>query len=59
MWTGSFKFPGAYYVLVEQTGRTAGSYKLDISGKGVSFPPAKVQTTTRGSGGHRCCTDRR
>ena len=45
VWTGSFKFPGTYYVLVEQTGRTAGSYKLDISGKGVSFPPAKVQPT--------------
>ena len=43
VWTGSFKFPGAYYVVVEQTGRTAGSYKLDISGKGVSFPPAKVE----------------
>ena len=37
IWTGSFKFPGTYYVLVEQTGRTAGSYMLDVSGKGVSF----------------------
>jgi hypothetical protein len=40
IWSGSFKFPGTYYVLVEQTGGTAGSYKLDVSGKGVSFPPA-------------------
>ena len=46
VWTGSFKFPGTYYVVVEQTGRTAGSYMLSISGKGVSFPPAKVETTT-------------
>lgn len=46
VWTGSFNFPGAYYVLVEQTGRASGSYKLDISGKGVSFPPAKVETAT-------------
>jgi len=46
VWTGSFKFPGTYYVVVEQTGRTAGSYKLDISGKGVNFPPAKVEKAT-------------
>ena len=45
VWTGSFKFPGTYYVLVEQTGRTAGSYMLDISGKGVSFPPAAAAPT--------------
>jgi len=45
VWTGSFKFPGTYYVAVEQTGGTAGSYKLDISGKGVSFPPAAAATT--------------
>ena len=45
VWTGSFKFPGTYYVLVEQTGGTAGSYKLDISGKGVSFPPPAAATT--------------
>ena len=45
VWTGSFKFPGTYYVVVEQTGRTAGSYMLDISGKGVSFPPAAAATT--------------
>ena len=43
VWTGSFKFPGTYYVVVEQTGLTAGSYLLSISGKGVSFPPAKVE----------------
>ena len=49
VWTGSFKFPGTYYVLVEQTGGTAGSYKLDISGKGVSFPPAG------GRNNCRCC----
>jgi len=46
VWTGSFMFPGTYYVVVEQTGGIAGSYKLDISGKGVSFPPAKVEKTT-------------
>ena len=45
VWTGSFKFPGTYYVLVEQTGGTAGSYKLEISGKGVSFPPPAAATT--------------
>jgi pyruvate/2-oxoglutarate dehydrogenase complex dihydrolipoamide acyltransferase (E2) component len=45
IWAGSFKFPGTYYVLVEQIGRTAGSYKLDISGKGVSFPPPAAATT--------------
>jgi hypothetical protein len=45
VWTGSFKFPGTYYVVVEQAGSTAGSYKLDISGKGVSFPPPAAATT--------------
>ena len=46
VWTGSFEFPGTYFVLVEQTGRTAGSYMLSISGKGVSFPPAKGDKAT-------------
>jgi len=45
IWSGSFKFPGTYYVLVEQTGSTAGAYKLDVSGKGVSFPPAVAAPT--------------
>jgi hypothetical protein len=43
VWTGSFKFPGTYYVLVEQTGRAPGFYALSVSGKGVSFPSAKVE----------------
>jgi len=41
VWSGSFKFPGTYYVRVEQTGPTPGFYALNVSGKGVSFPPAK------------------
>lgn len=44
IWTGSFTFPGTYYVRVEQTGQTPGFYALSVSGKGVSFPPAKAET---------------
>jgi hypothetical protein len=43
VWTGSFKFPGTYYVVVEQTGQAPGFYALNVSGKGVSFPPAKAE----------------
>jgi len=44
VWTGSFTFPGTYYVLVAQTGSTPGTYMLTINGTGVSFPPAKAET---------------
>jgi hypothetical protein len=44
IWTGSFSFPGTYYIRVEQTGGSPGFYALSVSGKGVSFPPAKVET---------------
>ncbi|MEA3337199.1 MAG: hypothetical protein U9R25_14935 [Chloroflexota bacterium] len=38
-WTGSFKTPGRYYVVVEHTGNHDGPgyYALSVSGKGVSF----------------------
>ena len=30
VWTGSFKTPGAYYIVVEQTGPNEGGYKLSV-----------------------------
>ena len=30
IWTGSFKTPGAYYIVVEQTGANEGGYKLSV-----------------------------
>ncbi len=30
VWAGSFKTPGAYYIVVEQTGANAGGYKLSV-----------------------------
>ena len=30
VWTGSFKTPGAYYIVVEQTGANEGGYKLSV-----------------------------
>jgi hypothetical protein len=35
LWSGSFYFPGTYYVVVDQSG-PAGGYSLTISGSGVS-----------------------
>ena len=30
VWTGSFKTPGAYYIVVEQIGANEGGYKLSV-----------------------------
>lgn len=35
-WSGNFKTPGTYYVVVDQTGPTAGGYSLSITGTGVA-----------------------
>jgi hypothetical protein len=37
VWSGNFNVKGTYYVLVEQRGAVAGNYKIEVSGKGVTF----------------------
>ncbi|HEX9116484.1 MAG TPA: hypothetical protein VGA61_10480 [Anaerolineae bacterium] len=48
IWTGWSKVPGTWYVEVKQTGATAGSFAIQITGSGVSLdlPPAPVPTPT-------------
>jgi len=45
VWEGTIGMPGTYYVAVDQAGPVPGNFKLDVSGKGVSFPPAAAATT--------------
>ena len=45
VWTGTLGMPGSYYVAVDQAGPVPGNFKLDISGKGVSFPTAAAAAT--------------
>ena len=42
VWSGNFNTPGAYYVVVNQSGSTPANYSLQISGNGVSFPKAAL-----------------
>ncbi|HEX9115903.1 MAG TPA: hypothetical protein VGA61_07540, partial [Anaerolineae bacterium] len=46
IWTGWSKVPGTWYVEVKQTGATAGSFTIQVTGSGVSLdlPPAPVPT---------------
>lgn len=40
LWTGSFRISGTYYVVVNQNGGAPSTYRLTVSGAGVSFPGA-------------------
>jgi len=37
VWSGNFNTGGTYYVLVEQKGAAPGNYRLQVTGKGVTF----------------------
>lgn len=67
VWVGSFNAAGTYYVVVEQAGLVAGSYRLQITGSGVSYAapaaaatqaaPAETTTTTAEAAGDSAPAD--
>ncbi len=52
IWSGSFRSPGVYYVVVDQTGLVPATINLKVTGSGVSAipgPAAQAATPTAGA----------